>query len=594
MWVLGLAGSHNGAAALYRDDTLVCAVQEERLSRKKRDVLVPGRDSLAVAAVLSDQGIEVADLDLVVAAPLITPDDPRDLVAHHPTLGRRPTATITHHLAHALSAYACSGFDSATALVVDGMGSYARDLTESERAACLRFDPSHRETVSIYTCAGALTPVEKHLGRTGFATATTTRLGPFASLGLAYQQVARLAFGTWDAAGKTMGLAPYGRPRFVREAFFDIAPDGTFDFHDDLAGIAGLIGSPGTYPADAALHADLAASVQAALEDGLLHLVRRARALTHSRRLVCAGGVFLNSVANERIVASGLFDEVYVVPFAEDSGTAIGAAFHGVQQLMGARSSFAFRWAGARSSFAFRWAGARSSFAFRWAGARSSFARRRLEADALGPLPTDYAAALALAAPYARATTATFGDIATRIAAGEMVGLFTGRSELGPRALGQRSILYDPRRPLGAFELNRKKGREAFRPFAPAVLRTHVQDWFDLAPPHDSPFMLRVAPVLPERRDQIPAVTHVDGSARVQTVMPGSGPLAEIIAAFYAQTGVPMVLNTSFNRAGEPIVESACDAVRSFLALDMRALWLDVGSAGDAQQGVLLVKHEQA
>ncbi len=550
MWVLGLAASHNGAAALYRDDTLVCAIQEERLSRKKRDVLVPGRDSLAVAAVLRDQGITVDDLDLIVSAPLVVPDDPSDLIAHHPTLGRRPNTTVTHHHAHALSAYACSGFEDATALVVDGMGSYARDLSAPERAACLRFDPDHRETASIYACASTVTPLEKHLGRTGFATSVGTRMGPFASLGLMYQQVARLAFGTWDAAGKTMGLAPYGQPRWGRDAFFDLAADGTFDFHDDLGGIAGAVVSPQLYPADAGLHADLAASVQAALEHGLMHLVRRARAATASRRLVCAGGVFLNSVANERIVASGVFDEVFFVPFAEDSGTAVGAAFHGVQQLLGPRPG------------------------------------RRLEADALGPMPTDHAAALALAAPHAHAASSTYTDIAARIAAGEMVGLFHGRSELGPRALGQRSILYDPRRALGAFELNRKKGREAFRPFAPAVLRAHVSDWFDLAAPHDSPFMLRVAPVHPERRAQIPAVTHVDGSARIQTV--SVGPLAEIIAAFHAQTGVPMVLNTSFNRAGEPIVESACDAVRSFLALDMRALWL----GGDGADGVLLVKRD--
>ena len=551
-WVLGMSGSHNGAAALYRDDTLVCAVQEERLSRKKRDVLHPGRASLAVAALLADQGLATADIDLVVAAPLVDPHLPEQRPDLHPLVGLRPHLTISHHFAHALSAYACSGFGDATALVVDGMGSYARDVAEAERAVVLGRDEAARETVSIYACDhGHLVPREKHVGRTTFALdALPTRLGPFASLGLMYQQVARLTFGSWDAAGKVMGLAPYGSARFARDAFFEVASDGRLEFHDDALGIGGDLGELRPYPSDAALHADLAASTQAALEAGLMHLVRRARALTDSRRLVCAGGVFLNSVANELIVRSGIFDEVFVVPFAEDSGTAVGAAFHGVVTLLGPRVG------------------------------------RRLEADALGPRPTDHGAALELARANGAAVSDLRGDpgwqsLAERIAAGQAVGFFSGRSELGPRALGQRSILFDPRRPEGRAELNRLKGREAFRPFAPAVLLSHASEWFDLGATPESPFMLRVAAVHPHRRGAIPAVTHVDGSARPQTVRPDGGPLASVIEAFFALTGVPMLLDTSFNRADEPIVESACDAVRTFLGCGLHALWLD---------GVLIAK----
>lgn len=553
VWVLGVSGSHNGAAALYRDDELVCAVQEERLARKKRAVLYPGRASLAVDAVLADQGIGPDDVDLVVSAPLAHPDNDEQRIDLHPTLGARPHRVLSHHLAHALSAYACSGFGDATALVVDGMGSFLRDVPAAERAVVLADRHAldeRRETVSIYACDhGRIVPVEKHVGRVDYPPdALITRLGPFASLGLMYQQVARLTFTSWDAAGKVMGLAPYGTVRYGRDAFFSISDDGTFDFHDDALGIGGDVGHWPAYPAEAAQHADLAASVQAALEDGLMHLVRRARALTTSRRLVCAGGVFLNSVANERILRSGLFDEVFVVPFAEDSGTAVGAAFQGVIDLLGPRAS------------------------------------RRLAADSLGPLPTDQAAALALAASHGITVTSSpdvWQALAERIAAGQAVGLFAGRSELGPRALGQRSILYDPRRPDGNRELNRLKGREAFRPFAPAVLLPYASVWFDLGPVPDSPFMLRVAAVHPDKRAQIRAVTHVDGSARPQTVTPGAGPLAHVIAAFHALTGVPMVLDTSFNRAGEPIVESACDAVRTFLATELQALCLD---------GVLLTK----
>ncbi|MFO0747216.1 MAG: carbamoyltransferase C-terminal domain-containing protein [Myxococcota bacterium] len=548
-WVLGLAGSHNGAAALYRGAELVCAVQEERVTRKKRAVLLPGRASAAVDAVLADQGLRPDDLALVVAAPLTEPMRDEHRVDRHPTLGGRPHALVSHHLAHALSAFACSGFDEACALVVDGLGSAVADLAPAERAAVLAGPrptaSSDRETASIYDVSrGLATALEKHVGAPSFEDGVVGgRLGPFSSLGLAYQQVGRFSFGSWDAAGKVMGLAPYGRPRFARELFFAI--DGArLAFDDSLMGIGAEVQGRAPYPADARFHADLAASVQRALEEGLMHLVRRARSRSRSRRLVCAGGVFLNSVANELIVRSGLFDEVFVIPAAEDSGTAIGAAFHGVVSLLGPAVG------------------------------------RRLEADALGPLPTDHAAALALAREHgARVQRCDGGDgwddLAERLAAGQAVGFFHGRSELGPRALGQRSILFDPRRADGKDALNRRKGREPFRPFAPAVLLDEAPGWFELAVPSESPFMLRVAAVRPERRDLIPAVTHVDGTARVQTVRADGGPLQRVLAAFRARTGVPVLLNTSFNRAGEPIVESACDAVRTALAMPLDALWLD-------------------
>ncbi len=540
-WVLGLAASHNGAAALYRDDTLVCAIQEERLTREKRAILHLDRQSLAVAALLAEHALTPDDLDLVVAAPLWSPRLRANDLAHHPTLSTRPRLSLSHHLAHALSAYACSGLSDATALVVDGMGSLAHDLPAAERAAVLGpADDTHREVASIYACTpDATTPLEKHLGRSGFAPgAAPTRFGPFSSLGLAYQQVAQLTFGSWDAAGKVMGLAPYGRPRFPPDAFFRVGPDGRLDFRDGPDGIAALVGAPRRFPDDRALHEDLAASVQAALELGLMHLVERARRLGPSPRLVCAGGVFLNSVANEKILRSGLFDEVFFLPFAEDSGTAVGAAFHGVRHLLGPRAG------------------------------------TRLVADALGPLPTDHAEAIALAtARGARLSDPSPAAIAKRLAAGEVIGLLAGRSELGPRALGQRSILFDPRRADGQHRLNALKGREPFRPFAPAVLAEHAAAWFDLGRPTESPFMLRVAAVHPERRPLIPAVTHVDGTARVQTVT--TAPLAGIVRAFFAETGVPLVLNTSFNRAGEPIVERAVDAVETALAMGLDALVLD-------------------
>lgn len=540
-WVLGLAGSHNGAAALYRGADLVCAVQEERLSRKKRDVLLPGRPSRAVDAVLADQGLTPDDLALVVSAPLAVTADPERDVVHHPTLGARPTRTIGHHLAHALSAWATSGFEDTLALVVDGAGSFGRDLPADERAACVRFDPTHREAVSVYLMAdGRVVPLEKHLARTDVeGDQVAGALGPFSSLGLMYQQVARFTFGSWDAAGKVMGLAPHGRAIFSISEFLDFRDDGALEFHDHLGGIGGGL-SLRPFPADFQAHADLAASVQAALEAGMMHLAARAASLSPVRRLVCAGGVFLNGVANERLLRTGLFDEVFVVPFAEDSGTAVGAAFAGARELCGARP-------------------------------------RRLGDDTLGPTPRDLDLALAAARSAGLTIIADdpIGRLVDLLTAGRAVGFLSGRSELGPRALGHRSILFDPRRDE-ALALNHLKGREAFRPFAPAVLDAFADTWFDLGTHGESPFMLRVVPVRDDKRALVPAVVHVDGTTRPQTVAPGHA-LHPVIGAFFARTGVPLLLNTSFNRAGEPIVETCLDALGSARAMGLGAVYLAPG-----------------
>jgi len=542
-WVLGISGSHNGAAALYRDDTLVCAIQEERLTRHKRAVLHLGRESLAIAAVLKDQGITADDLDLVIAAPLTEPNAPENRIDLNPQVGHRPNRVITHHLAHALSAYACSGFADTTALVVDGMGSASSDLSAAERTVSLASPcPTDREGASIYRITnGHPIPLEKHLGRTGYAhDAIPTPLGPFSTLGLMYQQVARFTFGSWDAAGKVMGLAPYGRCNYSIDEFLEVQDNCRIAFKDDLLGVGAALTGIGRFPSARSTHEDLAASVQAALEEGLLHLVRRARSLSDSPRLVCAGGVFLNSVANERILREGLFDEVFFVPFAEDSGAAVGAAFYGVLELSGPAPG------------------------------------RRLVADSLGPLPTDLDRALARASSHrATITKPSIDALVPILERGGTVGFVSGRSELGPRALGQRSILHDPRRD-DREALNIRKGRERFRPFAPAVLADFAATWFELGDVTESPFMLRVAPVVIEKRGFVPAITHVDGTSRPQTVKGGDA-LYELLVAWHRKTNVPMLLDTSFNRSGEPIVETLTDAVECATAMELDALWLDDG-----------------
>lgn len=561
--ILGLAASHNGAACLVDDASgeLLVAIQEERLVRRKRAHLHPAEDFAALDYVLDAAGLTVDDVRLVVTCPLRTAAAPELDLDRHPRLRDRPRAVVTHHRAHAVSAYWASGFDDAAVLVIDGMGSEGDELGPDERAAVLGAAAvgtvRGREIHSIYHgVGGVLTPAFKQLGRLDAPApgpgGVASALAPFASLGTMYQAVAQRVFGAWTEAGKVMGLAPYGHPRYPRGAF--LAPDGPGLRFSDAIHRARLprVGWPGHPEA----WRDLARSVQEALEEGVLHLARSAAELTGSRRLCLAGGVALNGIANERVIRSGLFDEVFVLPAAEDCGTALGAAWEGLWRLRGPRRGV------------------------------------RLERDALGRRydRADVEAALAAghAGPGARVVAAPDGAeaVAAMLARGLVVGFFEGRSELGPRALGQRSILFDPRRADGKDLLNaRVKHREAFRPFAPAVLAREADAWFDMGPAPESPFMLRVVPTRPERRAAIPAVVHVDGSARVQTVAADGGGLHRLLEAFLAATGVPLLLLTSFNVAGEPIVETPADALRCFASTGLDACVLE---------GVIVVKDHVA
>src|SRR6185369_15684150 len=273
----------------------------------------------------------------------------------------------------------------------------------------------------------------------------------------------------------------------------------------------------------------------AALEDALLYLAGRIRGLSRSDNLCYAGGVALNSVANERIIRESGFSNVYIMPAAEDSGTAIGAAYHGLWQLTKHNS------------------------------------QRPLFHDAPG---RTYSAADITIALNGSAdirvirSTDVISDAVELICDGKIVGWFDGGSELGPRALGQRSILCDPRRRDGKEILNRRvKMREAFRPFAPAVLLEEAVNWFefgDTTP--ESPFMLRVVPVNEEKKEKVPAIVHVDGTGRVQTLTrENNSRFYELVKKFQDKTGVPMLLNTSFNRMGQPIIETPADAIECLL-----------------------------
>jgi carbamoyltransferase len=535
-WILGISASHNGAACLLHGDRIHSAIQEERLTRHKRQKLFLGRTSLAVQYCLQHAGITPADLAMVVGCVQGSSDGPQHDIALQPQLRvvhhRIPTRRIGHHHGHALSAFATSGFADAAVLVVDGAGSPARDLLPEEQRVVVG-PADGLETISLYDANGTeLTPREKHLCAPGtWWVKGDAGMGRFNSLGGIFSAVADLMFGDSLEAGKVMGLAPYGEADIPVEEFF--TTDGPqFIFHDL---VPRRFARAEPWPARQTEYKALAASAQRALEHGVLQLARRLRECSRSKNLCYAGGVALNSITNERLLREAGFENVYIMPAAEDSGPAIGAAYHGLWSLTGENS------------------------------------RRTLTHDSLGKCYSigEIDAAIART-PVVRTydTADVLGEVATRLAAGQIAGWFQGGSELGPRSLGQRSILCDPRRPDGQEILNRRvKHREAFRPFAPAILLERARDWFELdGVQADSPFMLRVCRFRADRRAAVPAVTHIDGTGRLQTVTREvNGRFHALIERFEQLTGVPILLNTSYNVMGEPIVETPEDALWDIL-----------------------------
>jgi carbamoyltransferase len=466
-------------------------------------------------------------------------------------LGAPPRViAVEHHLAHLASAFYCSPFEEAACLSVDGFGDFVSTMLAVGRGN--RIEPFERV---FYPHSLGL-----------FYTAMTQYLG-FRHFGDEY---------------KVMGLAAYGEPVFTAEVgkLVPALPDGGFrldlsyfrhlsegvdmtweDGSPELGQVYSsrledLLG-PGRR-ADEELsqrHKDLAASMQRVYEDRFFALVRKVLAATGSKRLCLAGGCGLNSLANGRIFDHTDVEEIFIQAAAGDSGTSLGAALYAHHDVLGRP--------------------------------RDGFV---MEHSAWGPAYDEAAvrSAIAEAIPGSEGRDGSYGEIEVRtatdesalcaetakaIAAGEVVGWYQGRSEWGPRALGQRSIVADPRRADMKDILNLKiKRRESFRPFAPSILAERTGEWFTIDYP--DPFMLKVYPIRPERRAQIPAVTHVDGTGRLQTVSERANPRYwRLIQAFERETGVPMVLNTSFNE-NEPIVNTPGEAIACFLRTKMDRLVL--------------------
>jgi carbamoyltransferase len=586
--ILGISAFyHDSAAALVVDGEIVAAAQEERFSRRKHDANFPAR---AIAYCLQEVGLAPGQLDYVVfyEKPLTKFERlletylafaPRgfrsfclamsvwlkDKIHLRRTLQQAlpkgttaPLLFTDHHQSHAASAFFPSPFEEAAILTMDGVGEWST------------------------TTWGIGRGNEVHL---------TDHVTFPHSLGLLYSAFTYYCgFRVNSGEYKLMGLAPFGRPVYqdaIHRHLIDLKPDGSFRldmryFHYchglTMTGrrFHRLFGGPPRRPESRLeqRHMDLAASIQAVTEEALLRAGRHIHARTGLKSLVLAGGVALNCVANGRLLREGPFDAIWVQPASGDAGGALGAALFVWYQLLKTP--------------------------------RLPQACDTQKGSLLGPsfLPEDvHKFLIGQQIPHRPLPDRDLvREVADLLAAGSVVGWFQGRMEYGPRALGSRSILGDPRSPRMQSVMNQKiKFRESFRPFAPAVLAEYAADWFDLPRGQESPYMLLVAPVRTERRlpvpdDQlkimtdhpdlnarlvvsrstIPAVTHIDYSARLQTVDRQRNPrFHELLRAFHDRTACPVLVNTSFNIRGEPIVCTPQEALNCFLATEMDALVLE-------------------
>jgi len=587
--ILGISAFyHDSAAALVVDGELVAAAQEERFTRKKHDSGFPEN---AIAYCLKEAGLGIEQLDYVafydkpltkfdrlletylsfapagfasfrLAMPLWLKDKlhmRRTLRTRFKTAARAALVFTDHHESHAASAFFPSPYDSAAILTVDGVGEWSTatlGIGESNQIRLLK------------------------------------QLQFPHSLGLLYSAFTYYCgFKVNSGEYKLMGLAPYGRPIYqelILKHLLELKPDGSLwmnmDYFNYCQGLTmthprfhalfgGLPRNPETMLEQR--HMDLAASIQAVTEEVLLRMARDAHRETGKQNLVLAGGVALNCVANGRILREGPFKDIWIQPAAGDAGGSLGAALFVWHQLLNKP--------------------------------RLPNGHDSQKGSLLGPHYSQEFIANFLAemdAPHERFNEEEelLETTAQLLAEGKIIGWFCGRMEFGPRALGARSILGDPRSASMQSTMNLKiKFRESFRPFAPCVLQERAAEYFEMHPGQESPYMLLVAPIRKEHRSPLspeesramqedpdlrhrvnvvrsalPAITHVDYSARIQTVdEQRHGRFYRLLKAFEQQTGCPVLVNTSFNVRGEPIVCSLNDAYRCFLATDMDALVIE-------------------
>lgn len=550
--VLGLSCYyHDAAAALIRDGEVIAAVQEERFDRSRYSPAFPLQ---SINYCLQQAGITILDVDEVAFYEKMYLKFERTVIGHlcgfphtlrnfvdtmplwlkdrlavsyeieEQLTFRKPVLHVKHHHSHAGAAFLVSPFERAAVLTVDGVGEYA--------------------TATWGVGAGTQIEVKKELSYPH-------------SIGLLYSIVtAFLGFRVFTGEGKVMALAELGEPSFLDQfrTVIHIAADGSFRLDtayfsfnrgekmhnrrfEELFGAPRAPGAPLEQR-----HKDIACSLQRTTEEVMVRMARHLHAVTGEHNLCLAGGVALNVTANSRIRSETPFDNIFIQPAAGDAGSAVGAAAVVYHSVLGHPRTHVMRHCALGPSYPAR----KVDVALR--NARAPF--RKVPRDEL------------------------VEQVAERLARGEIVAWFSGRMEYGPRALGNRSILADPSRANMKDLINERiKERESFRPFGASILAEHVSEWFDFE--GESPFMLLVAPVRPEQADRIPAVLHVNGTSRIQTVtLDHNGIYYDLISAFHRRTGVPMLLNTSFNKQ-EPIVNTPEQAWATFVDSGMDCLVID-------------------
>ncbi|MFH1670998.1 MAG: carbamoyltransferase [Patescibacteria group bacterium] len=581
IFILGLSCYyHDSAAVLIKDGEIVFAAQEERYTRKKQDDSFPNK---AIQAAFDYAGITIEDISAIgfYEKPFIKFFDrilrtslkvwPRGLMQYQYAMQDWMTKKlwipqsirkelkykgdiffIPHHESHAYSSFGVSGFDDSTIVTVDGVGEWATATigigTTHEQESGIRNQEFGEYQDNRIPDSEFLIPKVKILKEIHYPH----------SLGLLYSAITYyLGFKVNSAEYKVMGLAPYGEPKYLEKMreLIDVKEDGSFalnmkyfTFEHGLRmtgrAIEKLLGQPRRKPESdlTQFHKDIARSLQDLTEEVLMKIVTHAKKLAPSPNLCLAGGVSLNCVANGKILRSGLFKNIYIQPASGDAGGALGVAlaiwykqFNGKKLPQMNHAYFGDEFSNAEIE-------------------------KLLNKEHL---------------PFLKHSDDGLIDrVSTLMEGDNVIGWFQGRMEYGPRALGNRSIIADARNKENWQKVNLKiKFRESFRPFAPTVLEERISDYFDLDCP--TPFMLLVADVHPDKRSEIPAVTHVDGSARIQSINRDQNPrYYDLIKAFEQKTGCGVIINTSFNVRGEPIVRSPEDALNCFLNTHMDYLVL--------------------
>lgn len=548
---MGTGLSHDGSSCLLKDGRIICAIEKERLSRIKHD---GGNDALTVQYCLDYAGITVNELSLVVQAANFE----KNAIGKHRYRGTRhfsadcgvPFISISHHLAHAYSAVGTCPFDECNVLIIDGCGSpYVQcddlngaclpqeisNLPFCEKDSFYRF--SRAGLQSLYKDFSVLNP----LIIAGNSMPTTSH-----SIGGLYSMISQYVFGNMDDAGKLMGLAPYGNRDRYLDPIFSLQ-DGRV-FVDDS--IYHALSQPAQSYTDFmqrfAYFANIAAWVQKEVEEAIIYITKQRLQYNYHPNLCYAGGVALNAVANARIKREAGIKNLYMAPAAADNGLSLGCAYYG-------------------------WLTVLKNKPQKEGDASTYFGRIYTEIEINADINRFIIDRPDINVIYKEAEDAC-ADAAELLAAGKVIGWFQGASEFGPRALGNRSILADGRLKGARAFINRDiKFREDFRPFAPAVVAEDAAEYFEYA--YDSPYMILVDKIRDQYRDQYCEVTHVDGSARVQTVTKQLNPVFyALLKKFKQESGSGILLNTSFNKKGMPIVETPYQALSLFYETKMDAV----------------------